>query len=200
MATFLQTLHLPWKAATFSWSSPSNLTSSGRLTRGPPPINLQTADHGHLHQTDCNLRSEAEMWHRRLSDLAMDPPCSHDRHVQRIRKKWPVPFFPTNRWPVWCQHPVHEVNTTHSLIVGVDKVRLLDIVDRLSFHTPSHLMHWSVGHSCLQQWRPSCRSTCTWTRCHHSESRTFNACSFSFLWCTSNHGLFLLSGVLPLCQ
>ena len=85
------------------------------------------------------------MWHRSLSDLAMDPPCRHYSHVQRIRKKWPVPFLPTNRWPVWCHHPVHEVNTTHSFIVSVDKVRLLDIVDRLSFHTPSHFMHWRGG-------------------------------------------------------
>ena len=127
------------KKALFS----SNLISSGRLTRGPPPT-CKTADHGHLQQTACNLPSEVEIWHRRFSDLAMDPPSRHGSHVQRIRKKLPVTFFPTNRWPI-CQHPVHEVNTTHSLIVSVDKVRLLDIVHRLSFHTPSHFVHWSVG-------------------------------------------------------
>ena len=127
-----------------------------------------------LQKANRNFSPEVQVGQRGLLNSTVCSPGSDYCDIEGVDEQWPVPLLASNHWSVRRQEAIHEVNSTHALVVQVDKVRLRD----LSVRHHSLLFFSLDGEedgpaSCWPQKRRSCRSTGKCTLYHPNGNRTF---------------------------
>ena len=93
-----------------------------------------------LQKANRNFSPEVQVGQRGLLNSTVCSPGSDYCDIEGVDEQWPVPLLASNHWSVRRQEAIHEVNSTHALVVQVDKVRLRDLSVRHILYSSSHLM------------------------------------------------------------